>query len=168
MKKKGILLLAAVFLFICGFAQRSVLIQKAYAFYAVSVPGMAMADEKGNIINPVPIAERYIYVEYFGKNPPDIVSVSYDNIPYKPGVIKISESRADIGKSQKNGKEIILSSRKGYGLWKVDLQTTDGKVASPTEAKNISLTYRTAGQRDRRSAIFRINKETQLMVPDRY
>ena len=167
MKKNMIILLLASFFVVTGSAQNTPLIKSAYAFYTVSIPGMAMTDDKGNIINPKPMTERFMYVEYSGTKPPVIAAVSYDKTRYSAIVTRVGEIPANIGKSQDNGRQFILIPRKGYSLWKVDLAIIDGNMPVPNKIKNITIVYRGTAH-DRRSPVFHVYKETQLMVPDRY
>ena len=161
------LLLMAGSFFLNGFAQNAPKIQRACAFYTESTPGMAMTDEKGNIINPKPIIERFIYVEYPGSKPPDIKTVLYEKTDYIPAVAKTTEIPISIGKSQEDGKEVILTPRKGYSLWKVGLHVANEKTTIPNKVKYIVIIY-SVGLRSRSLPTFRLYKETQLMTPDRY
>jgi|GEM_PF-1349434 len=167
MKKRLIILLLTGFCIVNGFAQNAPLIKRAYAFYTESIPGMAMTDDKGNIINPKPMIERFIYVECSGTKPPVIAGVSYDKTRYTAIVSRVDEIPANIGKSQDNGRQFILIPRKGYSLWKLNLAIIDDNMPVPNKTKNITIVYR-GGLHDRRSPVFHVYKETQLMVPDRY
>jgi hypothetical protein len=167
MKKSLIALLLTSFLIVNGSAQNYLILKRGYAFYTVSIPGMAMADEKGNVINPKPTIDRFLYIETIGIKPPDITNVSYDKANYAPVFTNVGSGIVHVGKSETGGNEITLIAREGYTIWKVDLHLFDEKAVIPAKVKNILVAYK-EGSRERRYSIYRISKETQLMTPDRY
>ena len=164
MKKSVIILMLAGFFFVSGFAQTAPKIQRAYAYYSMSIPGMAMQDDNGNTIDPVITIDRIIYVESPGTKMPDIRSVSYNKVEYKVVVSRVNERIVHVGKRAENGKEIMLSARRGSIFWKLDLQLMKETDKAPREVKYIDIW----GRADRRVYNFHLYNETKLLVPDRY
>lgn len=163
--KNGIAILLLNSLFLCNvLGQNAPKIQKAYAFYTMYIPGMAMADEKGNTINPTPVIDRFIYVESPGTNMPDIRSVLYNNVLFKAAITKLSENELHIGKKEDGGREILLKTKKGNSFWKLDVQLASDTDKMPKEAKHIVI----QGRYNKHLYSFVLNNETRLMTPDRY
>ncbi|MBP6288161.1 MAG: hypothetical protein KA409_14665, partial [Ferruginibacter sp.] len=67
-------------------AQVTCKFSKAYAYFTVSMPGTQMVDEKGNPVPPVPVIERFIYIETTGPAIPKVVFVRYDTLLMKATV----------------------------------------------------------------------------------
>ena len=164
MKKSGIILLLTSFLFVNAFAQNAPRIQRAYAYFSMNMPGMIMQDEKGNPVDPIIAIDRIIYVESQGTKMPEIRSVSYNKVEYKVVVTKVNERIVNVGKRADNGKEIILSAKRGNSFWKLDLQLAKETDKAPKEVKYIDIW----GRADKRVYNFHLYNETRLMVPDRY
>ena len=164
MKKVVIILVLASCFIATSFAQNAPKIQRAYAFYTMSTPGMAMTDEKGNTINPTPIVDHFIYVETPGIIKPDITNVSYNLSKYKVTVGRAETALVNVGKSSEMGKEITLRTHKGYSLWKIDLQLISPENDKKSDGVHISIN----GISNKRPYTFRIYRETQLITPDRY
>ena len=97
MKKSMLILILAVWC--SGCVAQNFRIQKVQAFYTVTMPGMARADEKGNTIDPQPIIDRLVH--YF---------LTYKNIP---GEEKVAVD-IDAVYGAAEAHEVILQSREDY------------------------------------------------------
>lgn len=163
--KKGLIILSLViFLVASSFAQNAPKIQRAYAFYTMSTPGIAMADEKGNTINPPPIIERFMYVECPGTKPPEIRYAAYNKVEYNSTITKVNERVIHVGKKEAGGKDVVLTAGKGNSFWKLDLQLTADSPKAPKEVSSIYI----YGRSNKRGYNFHLYTETRLMTPDRY
>ncbi len=135
-----LLILSSLFLtatFYC-FAQNAGTIKKAYAYYSVSMPGMQMADENGNPIDPKPNITRFIFVEYSGTKMPDIKEVLYNASQLSFSIVDVKEKTVSIGDKTLNPNNSI-SAKKGNSLLKIELQPADGKTMPDTACKNIII-----------------------------
>ena len=121
-----------------GFAQTNCSIKNAYAYYNVSMPGMQMADEKGNPIPPKPNITRFIYVEYNGTKMPDIKAVLYNSAALSFSVVAVTEKTVFAGDKKLNPNNSI-TAKKGNKLLKIDLQPEEGKTMPETDCKNIII-----------------------------
>ena len=137
------LLIAAVF---SSCAQVKCSINKAYAYFTVSIPGAQMVDEKGNPVPPIPQVERFIYLEGKGVNKPVIESVYYNNTMFTVVLTKVEGNNISAGKRTEDGKEVTIKARNGNALWKLELQPSADKPQDPSAAKNISIRLKTAGK----------------------
>ena len=120
------------------FAQSNCGINKAYAYYNVSMPGMQMADENGNPIPPKPNITRFIYVEYSGSKMPDIKAVLYNAAVLSFSVVPVTEKTVSIG-DKKINPNYSITAKKGNKLLKIDLQPEEGKKMPDTDCKNIII-----------------------------
>ena len=164
MKKNLSILMLAGFFFMSGFAQTAPKIQRAYAYYSMSMPGMIMQDDKGNPIDPVITIDRSMYVECQGTKMPEIRTITYDNILYKATITRVIERIIHLGKKAETGTEIVLTAKKGNSFWKLDLQLAKDTDKAPRESKHIVI----QGRNNKRPYTFYLYNETRLMVPDRY
>jgi hypothetical protein len=140
------------------FAQNTCGIKKGYAWYNVSMPGMQMADEKGNPVDPKPNITRFIYVEYIGTKMPDIKAVLYNATELSFSVVAIKEKTVWVGDKKLNPNNSI-TAKKGNSLLKIDLQPADGKTMPDTGCKNIVIKIKGAIN----SCSFKLLKETAFM-----
>ena len=157
------LMLTGIF-FINGFAQNAPKIQRAYAFYSITIPGMAMQDDKGNTIDPIATIDRSIFVESPGTKMPDIRSVSYNKILYKAVIKKLDENAVQVGTNAETEKEIVLSAKKGNSLWKLELQLMKDTDKAPKDVKHIII----QGRYNKRPYSFNLYNETKLASLPRY
>ncbi len=163
---KKLLGICFILLFFYGCNAQTYRIQKAQAFYTVTIPGMAMSDENGNRINPQPIINRFIYLEckYSGK--PKIDSVFYNSIFFKASLADKEETALKIGIKNTTGYPVTLNPKKGNHIWKVYLeqQQGTGKALAQETIKKIVV----KGKLDKIKFSYSITEETQLSVPDSY
>jgi hypothetical protein len=157
----GLVILTA--LYTCTNAQLS-RIQKAQAFFTVSIPGIPLADEQGNRINPEPIVERFIYLECKTKGRPAIDSVWYNGILFNATVADKEEKQSNIGIKKSNGKPVLLNTKKGNHSWRIDLSQAGGKTLQHESVKKILI----KGKLDKTKFSYTITNETELSTPDRY
>ncbi len=139
-------------------------IQKAQAFFTVSIPGVQLADEQGNRINPAPVMERFIYLECNYNGKPAIDTVLYNGIFFTCTVAETGENTATIGVKKVNGKPVILKAKKGNHVWRIDLLQADGKTLPHELLKKIVL----KGKLDKTIFSYVIVTETELVAPQRY
>jgi hypothetical protein len=145
-----------------SFGQNAERIQRAYAFFTSSTPGMIRVDENGNPVKPDPIIERFIYIECPGTKTPVITTVLYNKTAYTPGIARVDEMNVHVGKKNENGQEIVLTPKKGDRFWKLTLEDPNGRV--PADAGNIIIQGKTGGKTYK----FYVYKEIQLLAPQRY
>jgi hypothetical protein len=138
-------------------------IQKAQAFYTVTIPGMARSDENGNRINPEPVINRFIYVECRYNGKPNIDSVFYNSTLFKASVADKEETILKIGVNNDTGYPVILNPKKGTHIWKVYLEQQGASKALAHEAvKKIVV----KGKLSKVKFAYIIAEEIQLSVPD--
>jgi hypothetical protein len=138
-------------------------IQKAWAFYTVTIPGMAMRDENGNRINPEPVINRFIYIECRYNAKPKIDSVYYNTILFAASVADKEESIQKIGVRNNDGQPVMINSKKGNHVWKITLtQQGDDKGLTHEAIKKITI----KGRLDKVKFSHFVNEEIQLSVPD--
>lgn len=135
-------------LFICMFfgvvtlnacAQIKCNIKKAYAFYTVSMPGMAMADEHGNTIPPKPNISRFIYIEWCGVNNPKIEAVLYNNKLLTTSLTKVVGSSVTPGGDIGNNSNFKIATKKSNSIWKLELQPMGTDQMPAINCKNILI-----------------------------
>jgi len=158
-KIAGLLLLVAV-INSCDAQHR---VQKAEAFFTVSIAGMAMKDENGNIINPQPAIERFIYIECKCSSKPKIDSVFYNGILFVASIADKEETSLKIGMRVNDQKPVNLVPKKGNHTWKIDLQQLNGATLKHEEVKKITI----KGRLDKVKFNYAFNSETELSTPDR-
>jgi hypothetical protein len=140
-------------------------IQKAQAFFTITIPGMAMRDENGNTINPEPVINRFIYMECKYNGKPLIDTVFYNGILFKATIADKEETFLKIGVKNNDGYPVIFKPKKGNHVWKVYLeQLSTGEALAHKAVKRIVL----KGKLDKVKFSYVINEEVQLSVPDSY
>jgi hypothetical protein len=162
MMKKLTLLFTLMMLFIACHAQ-TYRIQKAQAFFTVTIPGMARSDENGNRINPEPVINRFIYLECKYNGKPKIDSVFYNGTLFKASVADKEETVLKIGVKNNDGYPMVFTPKKGNHIWKVYLeQQGTGKALAHEAVKKIVV----KGKLDKVKFSYGITEEIQLSVPD--
>jgi len=143
-------------------AQKSCNIKKAWAFYTATMPGMAMADEKGNTINPKPIIGRFIYIECSGAAKPEIGSVLYNNKLLTVTLAKVEGDLVIPGSDIGNNKDYKINTQKPNSLWKLELQPHGDSPMPAPGCRNIII--KTRGK----VCTFKLLKETKLSTMPTY
>jgi len=128
-----------------SFAQNSCNIKKANAWFSASMPGAQRADENGNPIDPKPIINRFIYVEYSGSKAPQIRSVTYNGAELIFTVVNLKEKTVWAGDKKLNPGN-GMSAKKGNSFLKIDLQPADGQLMPDAGCKNIVIKSIVAGK----------------------
>jgi len=154
-------LLAAV-LSSCG--QNKCNIKKAYAFYAVSIPGAQMVDENGNPIPPKPDIQRFIYFEWQGSSKPKIEMVLYNNKTLSAKLVPVSGRSVVPGSEFSENNTFKIVAKKGNSLWRIDLQPRDGNSMPDQDCKNIVIKNRLNGK----TCSIKLIEEMQLVAMPRY
>lgn len=140
-------------------------LNKAYAWFTVSIPGTQMVDENGNRVPPVLQVSRFIYLEWKGMNKPVIETVYYNNIAFTATVEKAGNNIISVGKDLNTEKDIVIKVKKGYTCWKLVLQPVVDKPQDPAACKNIVIKLKLAGK----VCTYKIPAgETQLYSPPSY
>lgn len=137
---------------------------KLYAFFTESIGGMPMIDEEGRRSAPQPIIERLIYLECRCTVKPLIDSVFYNNVLFKPQLTSKPETNYKIGLKKLNQQPVTLTPKKGFCLWKVDLQQSTEKVLPNNQVKKIIVKGRTGKLKFTKV----ITAEMELWAPERY
>lgn len=161
MKKIIALLLLVAAISSCSAQYR---VQKAQAFFTISMPGMAMQDEQGNTIDPQPIIERFIYIECRFNGKPKVDSVFYNSILFMPSVAAKEETTTRVGIKAATGKPVNLKPKKGNHTWKIDLQQTGSNTLKHEAVKKILI----KGKLGKIKFSYILTTETQLTTADRY
>ena len=164
MKKNALLTFLIVFFAFTAYAQTSCGIYKALALYTVNMPGMAMTDANGNIVQPIPFIDRFIYLEFSGNKAPVIESVMYINVPMKVTLSKIAGNNTFAGNLIDNNEALQIKAEKLNSLWKIALQLPDDKNYIKGDCKLIVIKTRAAGN----TCSYKINVETELASLPRY
>lgn len=139
-------------------------IQKAQAFYTVTMPGMARADENGNTIDPKPIIDRFIYIECAGTIKPKIDALYYGAALFTATVEDKAMTVVNAGINKLTGKPILFVPNKGNKVWKVYAVENGNETVLPVNVKKIIIKGSVAKK------IFSVilKTETELTTPDRY
>ena len=164
MKKNALLTFSITVFAFAASAQTSCGIYKARAFYTVNMPGMAMTDANGNIIQPIPFIDRFIYLEFSGNKAPVIESVMYINVPMKVTLSKIAGNNTFAGNLIDNNEALQIKAEKLNSLWKIALQLPDDKNYIKGNCKLIVIKTRAAGK----TCSYKISNETELASMPRY
>ncbi|MBP6288073.1 MAG: hypothetical protein KA409_14225, partial [Ferruginibacter sp.] len=120
--------------------------------------------EKGNPVPPVPVIERFIYIETTGPAIPKVVFVRYDTLLMKATVARIEGNTSSPGNNPENYKPVILKAKKGNHLWRIDLQPADELPMKATAYRNIHVKILRSG----RSCVLRFKAEKELSTFPRY
>ena len=162
--KKIIITLFFLVPVLTSLAQTKCNIKKAYAFYTISVPGVQMADENGNPIPPKADITRFIYIEWIGTTKPKIETVLYNNKALAAKLIA-AQGRTVVPGSELSPNNVSkITVKKGNSLWKVELQPVSGNPMPEPDCKNIIVKNKGTGK----ACLFKLIKETQLMMMPRY
>jgi hypothetical protein len=160
--KKIFVAVCLIMFVIAGNAQTN-RIQKAQAFYTITIPGMARSDENGNRINPEPVINRFIYLECKYNGKPKIDSVFYNGTLFKASVADKEETILKIGVKNNDGYPVTFTPKKGNHIWKVYVeQQGTGKALAHDAIKKIII----KGKLDKTKFSYGITEEIQLSVPD--
>lgn len=163
MKKIGALIILTGSL-LNSFAQTGCYIKKAYAYFAVTVPGMLIADENGNPVPPVREITRFIYFEWDSKNAPVLRSIMYNDVEIPASLVATDSSSVIVGNSFETGERVMISAKKCNQLWKIELRQPAGNAGLNLECKNILLKIAGSGK----VCEFGLKNESQLMSLPRY
>ena len=160
------ILLSAIFLCIglSSFSQTNCSIKKAYAFYTVTVAGTAMADENGNTINPEPVINRFIYIEWSGKKKPVIENVMYAKMTYAAGISAVTGKSVIPGDNIGNNKEHKIFANKSNSIWKIEIHQSADNKNTEQGCKNIIIKLKGTDK----TCEYKLTKETQLTTLPRY
>ena len=161
--KKFFLYIVLLTGFTSTYAQTNCTVKKANAYYNVSMPGVQMADENGNLIPPKPYITRFIYVEYSGAKAPEIKSVLYNNVLLNHTVAKVKGRTVSIGDKELNSNNTI-TAKKGNSFLKINLQLFEGEKVPETDCKNIIIKSKVAGN----ICKFFVGSEKEFAAPPRY
>jgi hypothetical protein len=138
-------------------AQTRTGIQKAHAFFKVSIPGNIPVDEQGNPMKRDDTV-RVIYMECSGAAKPEINEVLYPGKAYTASVFE-EKSSVQVGNENYNNSPLSVKPAKGNTLWRVEL-TPSGAKKTPRTNKIIIK-----GARNGRTFSQVIEGETQLASP---
>jgi hypothetical protein len=164
MKHKYILTLFLLAAVLVSFGQNKCNIQKAYAFYSVSIPGAQMVDENGNPVPPKPNIERFIYFEWTGSSKPKIEMVLYNNKGLSATLVPVKGSSVVPGSEFSESNTFKIVAKKGDTLWKIELQPGDGNSMPAQDCKNIIINTRLKGK----LCSLKLMNERQLVSMPRY
>jgi hypothetical protein len=140
-------------------AQSRCNINKAWAYYTVSYPGMQMADENGNPIPPKPIIDRFIYIEWCGSKKPDIKEVLYNGREYEAVLEKVTGRSVVPGKDLSPENKTRITAARCKQLWKLTL-LPKGEAAVPEPGgKQVIIKIKLHGK-----CVYRISRESKLIT----
>jgi hypothetical protein len=137
MKKELALVLLGCLFFVSANAQKRDSVKNMYAYFKVTMPGMARQDENGNTINPQPSVNRYLYVEVTGKSKLIFDTIIYDGIAYKVYAAEAINGKVEVGKGFLDNKNIVLQASKNNVLWYVLINPKTAVSKSAEPSKNI-------------------------------
>lgn len=161
-----ILIQTLFFLSIClaAGAQSDCSVKKAYAFYTVTTPGMAMMDENGNTISPPPTISRFIYLEWTGGEDPKVENVFYDEKQYTADISAIEGNSVIPGDGGENNEQYTVTINKCNRLWKIDIVPSPDPKTDKIESEKIVIRLKI---KDKLCEIT-LPHETRLMSLPRY
>jgi len=161
---KYLIILLAGFSFSTASAQTVCPVKRAYAFYTVNMPGTIRVDEQGNQVRPDPMIERVIYLEAAPtlKFLPD--SVFYGDRFINGKSERVKGSQVNTGKQKSDGKNFIFQARKGFVLWKIQLETMGEKSGAALNCRRIVIRTRLGTK----TCKFYVYRETELEGIPRY
>ncbi len=151
-----------LFLLLCvagsfGYAQSKCNINKAWAYYTVTFPGIQMADENGNPIPPKPMIDRFIYIEWCGSKKPEIIEVLYNNRSFSAVLEKVDGKSVIPGKDLDPRNMTMISATKCKKLWKLILLPKEDDQIPEPGSKQIVIKTKLPG-----ACVFKITKEIKL------
>lgn len=161
---KSLISTSAFFLLLFTINAQQTTAIKVHAFFTESIPGMPMIDEEGRRSAPQPIIERFIYLECRCMVKPQIDSVIYNSILFKPQLAGKPETNYKIGLKKLNQQPVTLTPKKGICLWKMELHQSTDKVLPNNQVKKIIVKGRVGKIKFNKI----INEETELWAPERY
>lgn len=138
-------------------AQSKCNINKGWAFYTVSFPGVQMADENGNPIAPKPIIERFLYIEWCGSKKPEIKEVLYNNMSFSAVLEKVEGRSVIAGKDLDLRNTTRITAAKCKKLWKLILVPKEEDHTPQPGSKQIVIKTKSPG-----ACVFKLTKETLL------
>lgn len=150
--------------FAAACAQTNCSVKKSYAFYTVTTAGVAMADENGNTINPVPVISRFIYVEWTGAKAPEVETVLYDKKTYQASVTAVDGNSVIPGNGHANNEPHRVKGNKCNSLWKIEIHPAADNKSDRQNATNIVIRLKGNGK----TCEIKLTKETELMTLPRY
>jgi len=161
---KYIFLFLACFSFSNSFAQNTCPVKRGYAFYTVNMPGTIRVDEQGNQVRPDPMIERVIYLEAASS-----LTFMTDSMTEGSRYIQASAGRfkgleVNAGKQTADGKNFTFQARKGYVLWKLQLETMSERLGPALKCTRIVIRSQQRGK----TCKFYLYKETELEGIPRY
>jgi len=161
---KYLLFFLASYASYASFGQSTCPVKRGYAFYTVHMPGTIRVDEQGNQVRPDPMVERVIYLEAAPslKIMPD--SVLYGSRYSKLSTERLKGLQVNAGKQSGDGKYFKFTARKGYVLWKLQLETMSERSGAPLNCRQIVIRTKQGG----RTCKFYLYKETELEGMPRY
>lgn len=163
MKKIFLSILYFSFVF-ASCAQTKCAVKNAYAFYTVTIAGMAMADENGNIIPPTPLVTRFIYLEWTGKKAPDVEKILYDKMIYTAIITAVDSNNVVPGEPNAENAEYSIRIKKCNSLWKLELQPAEENKKAKEDASEISINLKNGDK----PCNYILKKETLLHSAPRY
>ena len=128
------------------FSQSTCPIKRAFAFYTVNMPGTVRVDDKGNEVRPDPMIERVIYLECSGTAMPVLDSVLYKDRYIKGSLERIREQSVTAGIKANGNMPFRLTARKGYNLWKLQLETMNQTLSPAINCPLITIRTRVKGK----------------------
>lgn len=146
-----------------SFAQTRSIIQKAYAYVQIILPGTMMADDNGQPVTPPLNISRFIYVETKGKTKPVIEYVKYANECFKVEISTFSTMQDEGGYNFQRNKQIMPRPASGNSLWRLDLLSAEEK-----QIKKKSSPYKNIIIRETKNGKhfdFKIYNEIELASP---
>lgn len=106
------------------------LIPNSYAFSKFSSPGNMMVPEAGQP-GPQVIQERIIYLQVKGNLKPEIKGIKALDYYFSHSIRPISDFPESPGINSLTGKPMKMVKRKGYTLWRIDLQPAHDSMNIP-------------------------------------
>jgi len=158
MQKRILLALFTCFSFLCAGAQNTEKIERAYAFYKVTMPGIMPVDENGQPREMPANIERFIYIECRGTQMPRVTEVLYNNTAFTATITGLKDGRILVGKKAENGQDVQLLAKKGNRFWMISLQPANNKPQPPQGSKQVIIKSRIGSKPYK----FYLYKETQL------
>lgn len=137
-------------------------VQKATAFFTVRLPGMIPEDGNGNKTRPLPLIERFIYIESNYKNKPRVDAVWYNASYFTSTVDTVAQNKITVGINTATGIPVVLAAKKGNRLWKITLQQQPGSFLAPEDVKKILLKISLGKNKIKQV----VTAEIQLAVPE--
>jgi len=139
------------------YAQTKCNINRAWAYYTISFPGMQMMDENGNPIPPKPAIERMIYIEWCGTKKPEIKEVLYNNRSFAVVLEKVEGRSVIPGKNFSPENTTRITATKCKKLWKLILVAKEDDQVPQPGSKQIVIKTKSPG-----NCTFKLSKETLL------